>query len=252
MEMMILEKDGQRFEIPILEKQKIAFEERHGMGSLQRLYTLLARDCKSFVEIGGMFGVTDERIRQIYKQRLASYLPKKNGRERQRACTLSGIHFREHGESFPKHVLQVWRKARKLNFSVSHVNHVYNRSDGESPVATISKELLINGKLCKIYITHTYSQRQPNSPIYAHTTIAPVISPCALEINQYAFLIVVVDIMVAPETYFLIPEEKFNTIIPYKNKRGYTTRSLNLPVIASKHRADNSWIEYENAWHLLA
>ena len=253
MEIMILEKEGQKFEIPILQKQKNAFEERHGRGSLQRLYALLARDCNTFVEIGEMFGVTDERIRQIYQKRLALYLPKRNGRERRRACTLSRIHFAGSVKSFPKHVLKIWGKARRHGFSVSHVNHVYNRNDGELPVLTISKELLINGKLCKIYITHTYSQRQSDGPLYAHTTIAPMISPYTLApgINPYAFLIVAVDIMVAPETYFLIPEEKFNNIIPYKNKRGYMVRSLNLP-IGAKHNASNPWLTYENAWHLLA
>ena len=188
-----------------------------------------------------MFGVTNERIRQIYKQRLAPHLPKKNGHERQRACALARIHFSRKGESFPKHVLEVWRKARKLGFSVSHVNHIHYSKT--LPVLTLAKELSINGRVCKIYRTRTSSQSQPNGPLYAHTTIAPE--------GSYAFLIVVVDIMVAPETYFLIPEKKFNAIISYKNKRGYAVRSLNLP-IGPKHRADNPWHGYENAWHLLA
>ena len=234
MEIMILEKEGKKFEIPVPQDHKIAFEERHGKGSLRRLYTLLARDCNTFVEIGRMFGVTNERIRQIYKQRLAPHLPKKNGRERQRACTLARIHFLRKGESFPKHVLVVWGKAKKLGFPVSHVNHIY---------CTISKELLINGKLCKIYRTHPSSQSQPNGPLYAHTTIAPA--------GSYAFLIVVINIKGMRETYFIIPGEQFDNISRFKNKRGYTRRSLNLP-IGPKHQADNPWREYENAWHLLA
>ena len=241
MEIMILEKDGEKFEIPVPQDQKIAFEERHGKGSLRRLYTLLARDCNTFVEIGGMFGVTNERIRQIYKQRLAPHLPKKNGHERQRACALARIHFSRKGESFPKHVLKVWRKARKLGFSVSHINHTHHSKTLR--VLTISKELSINGKLCKIYRTRTSLQSQPNGPLYAHTTIAPA--------GSYAFLIVVINIKGMRETYFIIPGEQFDNISRYKNKRGYTRRSLNLP-IGPKHRADNPWHGYENAWHLLA
>lgn len=243
MKIMIIGKEGQKYEIPISLNHEIKFEKRHGRGSLQRLYALLARDCRSFVEIGEVFGVTDERIRQIYKQRLAPYLPKKNGNERRRACTLSRIHFSKKGKSFPKHVLEIWRKTKKLGFSVSHVNHALHSKT--LPVITISKELLINGKLCKIYRTRTYSQSQPNGPLYAHTTIAPA--------DSYAFLIVVAhNILIAPKTYFIIPKEGFNTITTHKNKRGYMVRSLNLPIIASRHRGDNPWAKYENAWHLLA
>lgn len=249
MEIMILKKEGQEFEIPISKLHKAAFEKRHGRESLQRLYALLARDCNTFTEIGGVFGLTRERIRQIYEKRLAPYLPKKNGRERQGSCMLSRIHFygKYKKRGFPEYVLHVWRRARKLGFFVSHINHVYVFGETRQ-ISTSFKELLINGRLCKIYHAYTCQQSNARGGFYAHLCLGGV-----TEMGSCAFFVVAVAIKNVKKTYFIIPVpcDQLDNVAIYKDKKGYVKRFINLP-LGSKHLESNPWRKYENAWHLLA
>jgi hypothetical protein len=59
------------------------FEERHGVGSYPRLLEALRKPCVTFAEIGVMFGVTRESVRQ-WHHRLLPDAPR--GHKRQQLC----------------------------------------------------------------------------------------------------------------------------------------------------------------------
>jgi hypothetical protein len=230
-ETITVEKDGSLFEISVSSAHRQGFEARHGLGSLVRLYRLLAQDCRSFVEVGREFGLTRERIRQIYKTRLAQYLPRKSGHERTRACTLARVHVKP----WPKQTLMAWRLARQAGLHVSHMNYV--RSNGV--VDTFRRILLVNGKRCKIHFLT--NEIKCGYRCYARIR---AFSP---SLKKDEFQIFIVQVKGFDRRVFVAPSK---TILA----AGYSDDlylSLERKPVYKNHRPRIDWWQYENAWNLL-
>ena len=74
MEIYELIYEGNIYAIPVSRESIYFFEKKHGKGSLLRMLRLLANDCNTFSSIANQFGLTRERVRQIYKRKLSLHL----------------------------------------------------------------------------------------------------------------------------------------------------------------------------------
>lgn len=233
MEIMILEKEEQKFEIPIAQNHKNAFEARHGKGSLTKLYKLLTKDCLTFGEIGEKLdGLSRERIRQIYEKRLAPYLPQKNGRERRHLCTLSRIRFLGKNNAYPPHVLAVWQEARKYAFVVQPVRSNYY---------ALRKDLFINKKRCRVlepYIAYKGKKRYANSHI---------------GVEQERHVEYYIMVIKQEKCFFIIPSQNLQILSHYRNAKGYLVRHIQIPLDPSMYHWARKidWLIYKNAWHFF-
>lgn len=237
---MRIEREDGVFNVPIADVHRHRFEMLHGIGSVFALYSLLAEDCRTFADIGKAFGLTKERIRQIYKKRIAPFLPHKNGRGRLRQCTLARVHIKQ----FPKITLDIWREARKQGLKVRHLNSI--RLNGQ--VSTIKHALILNDKNCKVQkCRHRFS---PNRSAKHHRSYA-YIQISRYAVRRYDYFIFVMAIPGFNKRYFIIPAKDLLASV-FSVKEYFT---IYLPV--EKHRAYNcirprvDWQQYENAWHLL-
>ena len=74
-------------------RQAFEFRKQHSgtiaSFSFEELLEIFRNDCLKFSEIGKQFGVSRERIRQIYQHYFSQVIPRRpNGRVREKVCTL--------------------------------------------------------------------------------------------------------------------------------------------------------------------
>lgn len=225
------------FYIPINEAHCYGFEKLHGSGSLIKLYSLLARNCESFVDIGKEYELSRERIRQIYERRIAPFLPHKSGRERQRQCTLTRIHLAR----FPKATLAVWREARKCNITVSHINS----TNSIGRVFTLGTKLTLNGKRCGI--SSISNQFTPTTSYRKYARLAVTTK----SLRKFDFLICVLYITKSKKQFFIIPTADLLSASYSKSEHYCFYLPYEILPVYNNIRPKLDWYSYINAWHLL-
>jgi len=197
----------QEYTVPFPRSFFTRFEKRYGQGAGEMLVRLLAQDCNRFQGIANYFGITRERVRQIYNRYVRSYLPNtKSDRERGKACTLVRV-TRLH---FPQKVRAVWHEARKHGIEVSAVNAVrtYKR-DGRDrqTVYTRNSVLFLNGMLTSILSRRA---RQKGSSWYVQFIIHQ-------DIRSYPRYILMCFLPDGEKRYFIFRQETLEKVAEKKN-----------------------------------
>lgn len=232
-----VELDDGIFYIPINESHRLIFEKMHGNGSLIKLYHLLTKNCNTFTDTGKEFGLTKQRISQIYKKRLAPYLPQKNGRGRQRQCNITRVHLAE----FPKATLAVWREARRNGIEVNYINSI--RSSGG--IFTLRTSLMLNGNRCKISsISNQFSPSGTNR-IYARLDLRINI------LRKSKFLICVLYINKSEKRFFIVTTADMINVTSGRKKSGCFYVPYQILPVYNNNKPNLDWPSYLNAWHLL-
>lgn len=238
---------GRDVEIPIRERHRDMFEARHGRGSVKRLYRILAESCDSMRSTAADFGITVERVRQIYLKYLSPYLEAKTGRERMVSCSAAK---RWAGVKYSKPVRRIWRDARAAGLTVYPVGWERGRQG-----LYVSKDrLFINGNLCVIrHSSHHRSLRlqSPNQSSYATYCFFSVSEEC-LDCDFFIF--------VAANLVYVIPTSilrELRSVNRFKGiRRKQPSKTFYLPVrdgnrVWSKGGVGVNWRSYRNAWHLF-
>lgn len=157
--MVAVEKDGVIYSIPFSYAAFAGFERRHGVGSVERMMSMLASDCNSFADVGAAMNLSRERVRQWYMKHLARHFPQRNGRARKRICAV----VRPRRKTFPDYMRRLWHEARKRHIPVAQANHIY--ADGKvSAPATV----IFLGDV----LTSVYSLKNRHSCIGGYVTYA--------------------------------------------------------------------------------
>lgn len=155
-----VEHNGKTCAIPYTLEEKLRFEKRYGGGSFERLYRLLASNPNSFQKVGEVFGLSRQRIHQIYTKRLARFLGA-SGTKRRRNFHIANLH----KVSLLSPALDVWRMAEQQGLRVEFFD--YETSNGR--IRTAGDILRISGKICKIRGLKKANYRRGITP-YAHTS----------------------------------------------------------------------------------
>lgn len=203
------------------------FERLHGPGSAVQILQDLVRPCSSFAEIGKKYGLSRERVRQIYKSYLAEHLPQRNGRQRQIFCSV----LRPHRDTWPEETLVVWREARKAGLDVTYVNHQHG---------TMSHILSVNGHLCKVKSTrHTWGLngygRKPHQQYFRFS----------FRDRAMQFYILVAQVPDMPIQFFIVPVEQVREEGIYIPVDNYS------PYGAYPGKVKTNWQAFKDAWYLL-
>lgn len=234
---------GDTISIPVNRKSHQHFENKYGAyGGMQRFFSLLAEECNSFQDIAGRYQMTGGRVSQYYDQYLAPALGAKNGRERQRVCTIARLHI----ERFPDYMLAVWRRARRHGLAVSPVNFVSQKT---SDVWTLRKTLWLNDSLCRVHVVSSDTVTARRTGL-----VEVFIRTSGMRQEKYAFHICVIRFFERHHSewvYYVIPS---GAIPQAESSRLY------LPVSAPAERmlkreapwlVKYDWPQYRDAWHLI-
>ena len=112
------------------------FDDRYGVGALQRLLNQLQQPCVTFAQIAADFGVTRERVRQWQ----ALYRPDApTGRERRRMCQLQNAKRRLLADAMFR---GFYRRARET-FGSDHVMPIRTRDGLRTRAARLQGHLVL-------------------------------------------------------------------------------------------------------------
>jgi hypothetical protein len=199
------------------------------------LHELFSSDCNSFSDIGLRFGVTRERVRQVYHKYFSRIIPRRpDGRTRQLICTRK-TRLQDIRESFAQDPRYggVLSKAREEDLVAEPVP----QEKGTSRARHQRHLFKLNGRLCR-FLT---SGSKP-----CHTTDTNSYWKFSLTTQQpFDFLILEINTESGPR-YLVIPYSlairgRRNIYIPHNLTRENTSRW--------KPKVD--WLQYLDAWHLL-
>ncbi|TSC62488.1 MAG: hypothetical protein Greene041614_461 [Parcubacteria group bacterium Greene0416_14] len=238
---IIVDRYGEKIAIAVSEQKLERFELNHGDGSLARMFQLLADRRHSLADVARHFGLSRERVRQIYHDNLEPYFDEGGG---ERHVLYSAL--RVHGK-FPDYVLRVWRVARKQGIRVEHINY----QDTEGRVwMTDHNALQLNGTFCQVRFGANI--RNPSGKKSGFWTMVNV--PVD-EIEKFDFHVFVVQVPDIPEKFFIVPSKMLATI-PRHNSvtKDRALREVYLPLGKWYEYSQDwkfPWNKYENAWHLL-
>lgn len=205
--------------------QRLSFEKLHGPGSVEKLKEMLKRPCNTLEEIGHEFGISSERIRQLYERLFPDDDRPKH--YRRKVCTVTRPRLPYSGH-FPASTLFVWRAARKHGLTVKSVNH-------KSGTYAFRNRLLIGERRCKI--AHTDKLHVPNvgSPGYTHFH-----SPLW---DWLEFFIAVRTALDGSTEIFILPREivkSHDIFIPFSRSTYH-----------GGHTYKTDWLSYRDRWDLI-
>ena len=190
------------------------FEKKYGPGSFRQLTDMLSQPCYTLRFIGEKYGVTRERIRQLYNCFFPYQAREKRGRRK--ICTIGK---RKKRTRFTNATLTTWRAARRAGFSVELVPTL---------VRYFNSMIKINGYLVRCHEASNEFKTLHGSRIYAHTHFR---GDCDF------------NILLVRGNLFVIPHSRKQDIYIPLNE------SLR-PNYHSKKQTD--WFQYKDAWHQLA
>ena len=209
------------------------FEHRHG--DMREFLSLLVQECHTLKAVGERYGMTREMARLYYRRYLAPVLEAKNGRERQRACTLARVHIKQ----FPDSVLAVWRMARRWGLSVSVVNVVSR----DEKVHTMRTALWLSDRMCRIHIMSSDTAREG----FVCFNIGR--GGTQEKFSFHIYVIRFAERHWRDWVYYVIPLDKIPEV-----------QSFTLPFLSPAERGivretpwliKYDWASYRDAWHLI-
>lgn len=236
--LLIVERQEGLFGIPICKNYEQRFEKLHGKNSLIKLYQLLAEDCRSFSEIGRMFQLSRERIRQIHKKQLAPFLPSKCGHERRRICTIARLKRRP----LPPLIREIWSIARRNCVKADVI------ISGLKDHPRISRRsLILNGNKARVLMCKNKCLSYKGSSVFlTHNSVS------LKTLTQYDVIIFIIAVPGFRRKYFLIPASK---MLDVSYSRDLYKIEFKMPIEKEgdgiNYAKKYNWWQYENAWHIL-
>ena len=215
------------YTLSVSSHQKELFDERHGAGKFERLLKLLFDGCSTMDWIGRRFGITRQRIDQIYDgiRRLNPEIG--SGRSRRNSCSIVRGAART---EFTPTTLTVWREARRRGLTVEPIRRVGLSESHRG-------RLLISGIVCKVRLLG-----KPWRWIFKNKSTRGSYYRTSTPYSGTEFLIAITP---EPDNQlYIIPTAEISG-------RNIYIAEKNWPITDHRAAPRFKYAKYRDAWHLL-
>lgn len=212
--------------------------------SFDRLVELFGNDCTSFADIAREFGITRERVRQIYQQYFTRVFPNRSGgRVRRKLCALKTNAVRK--GDFSSGVPQLLTRIAEIVCSRGYVcNKIPKGIKGNYIAAFKTSSLSINGKICGVHCLMNEYRTPRRKSKYTLFLLRRT------SVEKYDFLIILRQIE-TNEQWFVVPVPVLlGSWDTAKKKKTFYIRDKKIPVYHNRYPKIEFW-DYLDAWHLL-
>lgn len=245
--------DSEQIVVPDAVRAK--FEKRRCSGEYERWLQRFARNCNPFTEIAKDEKLTAERIRQIYNEFFAPYLPEKSGLQRKHVCALhrTDVSFKRAERKFPTKLLEdMAHRVREQGHTISAVPRKTSTT-GNNAWVPRKGALCINNMMCRVSHQKKKIKNSNGVLVRVGTNV----------LKKYSFFIFCLEVEDFDLVFYVIPVEILRDTALCIKARGKKRESVVFVLPLNKVRGNINfgwgvsrepkvdWRQYIDAWHLL-